>query len=65
MTILYIGGGALAILGNIAAGAFSDRFGRRTVLLASLLAFGVDSLLMALAPTLAWLFVGRAIAGVA
>ncbi len=48
------------ILGNL-----SDRFGRRPVLLVSLFALGVDYLLMALAPTLAWLFVGRVIAGVA
>jgi DHA1 family tetracycline resistance protein-like MFS transporter len=45
-------------------GALSDRFGRRPVLLASLLCFGVDYLAMAFAPTLAWLLVGRLIAGV-
>ena len=48
------------VLGNL-----SDRFGRRPVLIASMLAFGADYALMALAPTLAWLFLGRAIAGVA
>jgi MFS transporter, DHA1 family, tetracycline resistance protein len=48
------------VLGNL-----SDRFGRRPVLLFSLLAFGVDYLLMAAAPTIAWLFAGRAIAGMA
>ncbi len=48
------------LLGNL-----SDRFGRRPVLLLSLLAFGIDYFLMALAPSLAWLFVGRAIAGIA
>ena len=46
------------ILGNL-----SDRFGRRPVLLVSLFAFSLDYLAMALAPTLAWLFVARAIAG--
>ena len=46
-------------------GNLSDRFGRRPVLLLSLVAFGVDYLLMAWAPSLAWLFLGRAIAGVA
>ncbi len=46
-------------------GGLSDRFGRRVVLLTSLGAFGLDYLLMALAPTLAWLFLGRAVAGVA
>ncbi|KQT33562.1 MFS transporter [Sphingomonas sp. Leaf412] len=46
-------------------GSLSDRFGRRRVLLVSLLCFGTDYALMAFAPTLAWLFLGRAIAGVA
>ena len=45
------------------AGNLSDRFGRRPVLLASLVVFGVDYLIMGLAPTLAWLFLGRIIAG--
>jgi DHA1 family tetracycline resistance protein-like MFS transporter len=48
------------VLGNL-----SDRFGRRPVLIASMLAFGIDYALMAWAPTIAWLFLGRAIAGVA
>ncbi len=46
-------------------GGLSDRFGRRPVLLGSLAAFGVDYLLMGFAPTLAWLFAGRIIAGIA
>jgi len=46
-------------------GALSDRLGRRPVLLASLACFAVDYLFMALAPDLAWLFVGRAVAGMA
>jgi DHA1 family tetracycline resistance protein-like MFS transporter len=46
-------------------GSLGDRFGRRPVLIASMLAFAVDYALMAAAPTLAWLFVGRAIAGAA
>jgi DHA1 family tetracycline resistance protein-like MFS transporter len=45
-------------------GNLSDRFGRRPILLASLAAFGVDFLLTGLAPTMAWLFVGRAVAGI-
>jgi MFS transporter, DHA1 family, tetracycline resistance protein len=44
-------------------GALSDRFGRRPVILLSNLALGLDYLLMALAPNLWWLLVGRAIAG--
>ncbi|MBV8972145.1 MAG: TCR/Tet family MFS transporter [Sphingomonadaceae bacterium] len=46
-------------------GGLSDRFGRRPILLASLAAFGLDYLLMGFAPTLAWLFAGRIIAGMA
>lgn len=45
-------------------GGLSDRFGRRPILLASLFGFGLDYIFMAFAPTLAWLFVGRIIAGV-
>ncbi len=45
-------------------GALSDRFGRRPVLLISVFGHGLDFILMALAPTLAWLFVGRVISGV-
>ncbi|HVF93740.1 MAG TPA: MFS transporter [Sphingomonas sp.] len=46
-------------------GSLGDRFGRRRVLIASMLAFSLDYALMAVAPTLAWLFVGRAVAGIA
>lgn len=46
-------------------GGLSDRFGRRPVLLGSLLAFGLDYLIMGLAPSLTWLFVGRLVAGAA
>ncbi len=45
-------------------GNLSDRFGRRPVLLLSLLGFGIDYLFLAFAPTIWWLFVGRIIAGV-
>jgi len=44
-------------------GGLSDRFGRRPVLLASLFGFGLDYFLMAMAPTIGWLFAGRIIAG--
>ncbi len=50
---------AAPILGNL-----GDRFGRRPILLFSLAALSADYLLMALAPTLFWLFVARLIAGV-
>ena len=42
-------------------GALSDRFGRRPVLLISIFGLGLDYLLMALAPSLTWLFIGRVI----
>ena len=45
-------------------GALSDRFGRRPVILLSCLGLGVDFVFMALAPNLAWLFVGRIISAV-
>jgi MFS transporter, DHA1 family, tetracycline resistance protein len=45
-------------------GGLSDRFGRRPVLLASLFGFGLDYLLLAFAPNIWWLFVGRLLAGV-
>jgi DHA1 family tetracycline resistance protein-like MFS transporter len=47
------------ILGNL-----GDKYGRRPVLLLCAIGFGMDYLLMAAAPTLAWLFVGRTIAGI-
>jgi len=45
-------------------GALSDRFGRRPVLLASLAAYGVDLIIMGSAPTIVWLFIGRALSGI-
>ena len=42
-------------------GVLSDRYGRRPVILLSCLGLGLDQVLMALAPNLAWLFVGRVI----
>jgi DHA1 family tetracycline resistance protein-like MFS transporter len=45
-------------------GNLSDKFGRRPVLLCSLLGFGIDYLFLAFAPTIGWLFVGRIIAGI-
>jgi len=44
-------------------GGLSDRFGRRPVLLLSLAGIGVNYLLLAWAPSLAWLILGRCIAG--
>lgn len=47
------------VLGNL-----SDRYGRRPVLLFSLFGFGLDYLLLVFAPTMAWLFAGRLLAGI-
>ena len=47
------------VLGNL-----SDKYGRRPILLFSLLGFGLDYLLLAFAPSIGWLFVGRIIAGI-
>jgi MFS transporter, DHA1 family, tetracycline resistance protein len=48
------------ILGNL-----SDRFGRRPVLLYAVASLGIDYVVMGLAPTITWLFIGRAISGIA
>jgi DHA1 family tetracycline resistance protein-like MFS transporter len=45
-------------------GGLSDKYGRRPVLLFSLLGFGIDYLFLAFAPTIGWLFLGRVIAGI-
>src|SRR5499425_3164554 len=45
-------------------GAWSDRFGRRPVILISCLGLGLDYIFMAMAPSLKWLFVGRLISGI-
>jgi MFS transporter, DHA1 family, tetracycline resistance protein len=45
-------------------GAASDRFGRRPVILLSNFGLGLDYVLMAVAPTLGWLLVGRVISGI-
>ena len=47
------------VLGNL-----SDWYGRRPVLLISLFGFGLDYLFLVFAPSIAWLFVGRIIAGI-
>src|SRR5215207_11071803 len=47
------------VIGNL-----SDKYGRRPVLLFSLLGFGIDYIILALAPSYGWLFIGRVIAGI-
>jgi len=48
------------VLGNL-----SDRFGRRPVLLFAVGMLGIDYVIMGVAPTLGWLFVGRLLSGIA
>ena len=55
---------AMQFLFSPVIGAASDRFGRRPVVLLSNLGLGLDYVLMALAPNLRWLFVGRIISGI-
>lgn len=45
-------------------GELSDHFGRRPILLISLLGLGIDYIFHAIAPTIMWLFIGRFIAGI-
>ncbi len=45
-------------------GALSDRFGRRPVILLSNFGLALDYVLMAVAPTLTWLFIGRVLSGI-
>jgi DHA1 family tetracycline resistance protein-like MFS transporter len=45
-------------------GNLSDQFGRRPIILISLLGFTLDYILLALAPSITWLFIGRIIAGI-
>ena len=47
------------VIGNL-----SDQYGRRPVLLFSLFGFAIDYVLLALAPNISWLFIGRIIAGI-
>lgn len=47
-----------------AIGALSDHVGRRPIVLLSNLGLGLDYILMALAPSLSWLFLGRVISGI-
>src|SRR5476651_1871546 len=46
------------VMGNL-----SDRFGRRPVLILSLVALSIDYAITGLAPTITWLFVGRFLSG--
>ena len=60
LAVVYAG---VQFLGGPLVGNLGDRFGRRPVLLGALAGFAIDYALMGFAPTLGWLFVGRAFAG--
>src|SRR5260370_41882163 len=45
-------------------GALSDRYGRRPVLILSAFGLGIDYIIMALAPNLTCLFIGRVVSGI-
>jgi DHA1 family tetracycline resistance protein-like MFS transporter len=65
--IMGVFGAAWAMMNLVFAPVFgnlSDRFGRRPVLLVSMFGLAFDYLVMALAPNIAWLFVGRVISGI-
>jgi len=47
------------VMGNL-----SDQFGRRKILLYTLFGFGLDYIILALAPNITWLFIGRILAGI-
>jgi MFS transporter, DHA1 family, tetracycline resistance protein len=56
---------AMLFLFSPMMGNLSDRFGRKPILILSLLAMGVDYLITGLAPTIWWLFIGRILSGMA
>lgn len=65
-----IGGALLVVFAGLqflcgpVMGNLSDRYGRRPILLSSMLVFGLNYLLMGFAPNMTWLFVGRALTGI-
>ena len=61
---LFVAYGLTQFLFGPAIGNLSDAYGRRPILLLSVFGLAVDYTLMALAPSLLWLFIGRLVAGV-
>jgi DHA1 family tetracycline resistance protein-like MFS transporter len=62
--LFALGWAAMQFVAAPVLGALSDHFGRRPVILLSNLGLGLDYLLMAVAPSLPWLFLGRIVSGV-
>jgi MFS transporter, DHA1 family, tetracycline resistance protein len=56
---------AMLFLFSPLIGNLSDRFGRKPILIMSLLAFGIDNVITGLAPTIWILFIGRILTGIA
>jgi DHA1 family tetracycline resistance protein-like MFS transporter len=56
--------GLMQFLFSPLIGVLSDRFGRRPVLILSGFGLGLDYIIMALAPSLAWFFIGRILSGI-
>jgi len=54
---------AMLFLVSPLIGGLSDRFGRRPLLILAVASFALDNLICALAPSLAWLYVGRLLSG--
>jgi len=61
LSVAYAG---MQFLFSSVLGGLSDKYGRRPVLLISLLGLGIDYIFLAVAPSIFWLFIGRMIAGV-
>jgi DHA1 family tetracycline resistance protein-like MFS transporter len=62
--LLLVAYAVMQFLFSPLVGNLSDKYGRRPVLLFSLLGFGIDYLFLAFAPSIGWLFIGRIIAGI-
>ncbi|PYL08469.1 MAG: tetracycline resistance MFS efflux pump, partial [Verrucomicrobia bacterium] len=60
----FRGGNMMQFFCSPVLGVLSDKFGRRPVILLSNLGLGLDYIVMALAPTIGWLFLGRIISGI-
>lgn len=61
---LMIAFASMQFLFSPVLGEFSDKYGRRPVLLLALFGLSIDYLLHAFAPTITWLFIGRILAGI-